>query len=316
VQTANDMNKTILFFILGLILITVVSFLFKAGLLKSPSPNGNKSNKIQVVTSFYPLYFFASKVGGDKADVFNVTPASAEPHDYEPTAQEIVRIQNSQLLILNGGVEPWGDKIKDELSDKNTVVVIAGEGLLTQQILEEGKTKEDPHIWLSPRLAKQEVNKILEGFKKADQQNSKYYETNAQILNEQLDELNMQYKKSLANCQKKDFITSHAAFGYLAHEYGLNQVAITGVSPDEEPSAQKLAELADFVTKNNIKYIFFESLVSPKLSQTLALETGTKTLVLDPLEGIPQEEMQKGSTYMSIMQINLNNLQTALECIK
>ena len=217
---------------------------------------------------------------------------------------------------MNGGVEPWGDKIKDELSDKNTVVVIAGEGLLTQQILEEGKTKEDPHIWLSPRLAKQEVNKILEGFKKADQQNSKYYETNAQILNEQLDELNMQYKKSLANCQKKDFITSHAAFGYLAHEYGLNQVAITGVSPDEEPSAQKLAELADFVTKNNIKYIFFESLVSPKLSQTLALETGTKTLVLDPLEGIPQEEMQKGSTYMSIMQINLNNLQTALECIK
>ncbi|HSW97833.1 MAG TPA: zinc ABC transporter substrate-binding protein [Candidatus Saccharimonadales bacterium] len=276
---------------------------------------GNLS--LHIVTSFYPMYFFASQIAGDKADVYNVTPASAEPHDYEPTTQDIARIENSNLLVLNGGkLEAWGDKVKDTLQGSDVNVVTAGEGLADRTIEEEGKTIQDPHVWLDPILAKKEVAKITVALIAVDPKDTAYFQKNEKVLNTKLDMLNQSYKIGLTSCQKKDIVTSHAAFGYLGAQYGLNQVAISGVSPDEEPSAQKLAELADFVKKNDIKVIFFESLVSPKLSQTIANETGSQTLVLDPIEGIPEEQLKQGENYFTIMKQNLINLQTALKCSK
>ncbi|HSW97971.1 MAG TPA: zinc ABC transporter substrate-binding protein, partial [Candidatus Saccharimonadales bacterium] len=272
---------------------------------------------LHIVTSFYPMYFFASQIAGDKADVYNVTPASAEPHDYEPTTQDIAQIENSNLLVLNGGkLEAWGDKVKDTLKGSEVNIVTAGEGLADRTIEEEGKTIQDPHIWLDPILAKKEVAKITSALIAVDPKDAAYFQKNEKTLNTKLDMLNQSYKTGLASCQKKDIVTSHAAFGYLGPQYGFNQVAISGVSPDEEPSAQKLAELADFVKKNDIKIIFFESLVSPKLSQTIANETGSQTLVLDPIEGIPDEQLKHGADYFTIMKQNLINLQTALECSK
>lgn len=272
------------------------------------------NGKLQVYASFYPLYFFATQIAGDKADIHNITPAAAEPHDYDPTAQDIANIEKGNMLILNGGVEAWGDKIKNNLKETNGEVVTAGEGLLTKQLTEEGETMRDPHVWLDPALAKKEAAKITEGFIKVDPANTATYQQNEKQLDAKLDQIDAEYKKGLANCQSKDIITSHAAFAYLASRYGLQQIAIAGLSPDAEPSAQQLADVANFAKKNNVKYIFFETLVSPKLSDTIAQEVGAKTLVLDPLEGIPQDEIKQGQNYFTIMNQNLHNLQTALQC--
>ncbi len=134
------------------------------------------------------------------------------------------------------------------------------------------------------------------------------------MLNQKLDQLDKTYAEGLKTCKQKDIITSHAAFGYLATRYGLNQVAISGISPDEEPSSQQLAEVAKFAKENDVKYIFFESLVSPKLSETIAHEIGAKTLVLDPLEGISDDDIKQGKNYFTVMENNLKNLQKALQC--
>jgi len=275
----------------------------------------NDQNKLQVTASFYPYYFFASRIGGNKAQVTNITPAGGEPHDYEPSSGDIVKIESSKLLILNGAVEPWGDKIQADLKGKNTIVLVAGQGLFTQKVTDEnGIYTTDPHIWLSPALAKKQVQAILNEFIKIDPQNKAYYTANANSLIADLDNLDEDYKAGLASCQKKDIVTSHAAFGYLANDYGLTQVPIAGLSPDAEPSLKQLADLTNFVKMNNIKYIFFESLVSPKLAQTLASETNAQTLVLDPLEGLTPDALAKGEDYLSVMKQNLQNLEIALEC--
>lgn len=282
----------------GLIIVLAVVI----GLFKNGQPGSDK--KLQVTTSFYPLWYFATQIGGDKADVKSITPVGIEPHDYEPTSQDIARIEKSSLLILNGGVEAWGDKIKANLKDKNVSIVVAGEGLLTK----------DPHIWLDPKLAKKEAEKITGGYVKVDPSNGQYYQDNQKKLAERFDQLDERFQQGLQNCKSRDILTSHEAFTYLADAYGLNQVAISGLSPDEEPSAQQLAEVADFAKKNNVKYIFSESLVSPKFSETLANEVGAKTLALDPIEGIPDDDIKQGRNYFTVMEDNLRNLRTALEC--
>jgi len=274
-----------------------------------------KNNKLQVTTSFYPLYFFASQIGGNKAEVQNITPSGAEPHDYEPTAQDIARIEKSNLLILNGGrFEAWGDKIKDNIKGKQVITIIAGNGIANQQVFEDDKSILDPHVWLSPSLASIEVKAILNGFIQVDSINKSYYYENTNNLLSQLDEIDKEYKQGLMNCNQKDIVTSHAAFGYLGKAYGLNQVPISGLSPDAEPSSKQLAEVSLFAKNHNVKYIFFESLVSPKLSETIAAEIGAKTLVLDPIEGINSEDMKTGKNYLTIMKDNLTNLRLALEC--
>jgi len=302
-----------LFILIILFLVVGIGVYF--ALLKS-RPESVNDNKLQITASFYPYYFFASQIGGNKVNVVNITPAGAEPHDYEPTSGDIVQIQTSALLILNGTVEPWGNKIQDDLKGKNTRVLVAGKGLFTQKVADEnGKKSTDPHIWLSPNLAKAQVKSILNEFIQIDPENKNYYTANTNKLLNDLDNLDKDYKNGLRTCQKKDIVTSHAAFGYLAVDYGLVQVPITGLSPDAEPSLKQLANIADFVKKNNIKYIFFESLVSPKLAQTLASETGSQTMVLDPLEGLTPDALVKGENYLTVMRQNLHNLEVALDCI-
>jgi zinc transport system substrate-binding protein len=262
-------------------------------------------SKVQVSTSFYPLYFFASEIGGDKADVTNITPAGVEPHDYEPTAKEIAAIYDSQLLILNGGVVSWADSILEDKENNKSLII---------ETRDSSGIGQDPHTWLDPILAKSEVNRILEGYKEIDSKNAAYYEANAQRLNQKLDDLDEEYLIGLKSCRQKNIVTAHASFGHLATRYGLTQLAINGISPDEEPSAQKLAEVSDFVRENNIQYIFFEELVNPEFSETIALEANIETLVLDPIEGISQEKLEKGDDYFTLMRDNLINLQLALEC--
>lgn len=267
-------------------------------------PITSNSTKLHIVTSFYPLYFFTAHIAGDKAEVVNITPAGAEPHDYEANSQDIVKIENSQLVVLNGnGLEGWGNKIKQILQNSKTKIIeVSGSG------------ESDPHVWLSPRLAKDEAVKIAAAMVMIDPVNKDYYQQNLANLSQELEALDAEYRQGLANCQLKDFVTSHEAFGYLAKEYGLEQIAITGVSPDSEPSVQKLTEITQLVKSKGVEIIFFESLVNPKLSETVAAEVGAKTMVLNPIEGITSEEQKSGKNYFNLMRTNLTNLRIALKC--
>ncbi len=311
------MNKKYLFAVLGFLLVGILSYILYVGLFKqtAPATPAITGNKIQVTTSFYPLYFFASQIAGDKADVKNITPLGAEPHDYEPTPQDIVRIQESSLLIVNGaGFEPWLDKIRSDLREKHTVVEAVSESLFFLNLNKEGKTIVDTHVWLSPNLAITIANNTFKALIKIDPKNESYYNKNYVALSIKLDKLDKEYQKGLASCKSKDIIVSHAAFGYLAETYGLNQVPIAGLSQDEEPSPADMAEVTKFARENNVKYIFFETLVSPKLSETIANEVGAKTLVLDPIEGLSDDDFAQGKNYFTVTESNLKNLQTALQC--
>lgn len=273
------------------------------------------TEKMSVIASFYPLAFLAEEIGGEKAVVMNLTPAGAEPHEYEPTPQDMMRVEKSRLIVLNGGgLETWGDSVQQNTDPMRTVVVIASEGLATQQGEEEGRIITDPHIWLSPPLVEKMIEKIETGFVTADAANAEYYRANAEKLQARLRDLDVAFMRGLADCERRDIVTSHAAFGYLATAYGLKQVAITGISPDAEPSAKEVADIASFARENGVKYIFFESLVSPKIAKTVAEEIGAETLVLNPIEGLTDEELAEGKSYFTEMMMNLANLETALQC--
>lgn len=303
------MNKKYISAVIGVIVVVVIGYV-----VVNHSATTEQTPKIKIAASFYPVYFFTQQVGGDKVDVTNITPADAEPHDYEPTPQQAADIEDSRMLVLNGGVEAWGDRVKQNIDPSKTLVVTAGEGLENQQVLENGEKTVDPHVWQSPPLAKQMVDKIEQGLAQVDPTNAAYYESNATALKLKLSQLDTEFQQGLASCAKKDIITSHAAFGYLATAYHLNQVPIAGLSPDAEPSPQQLADIADFAKKNNVKVIFFEALVSPKLSQTIASEVGAQTMVLDPIEGLTPDDVAAGKDYFTQMRSNLANLQTALQC--
>ena len=294
------------------VVIAIVLMLF-AGVfvaVKNRNTPATMDNRISVVTSFYPIYFLTTQLGGDLVNVTNLTPAGTEPHDYELTAQDIVKIKKSKLVFLNGGgLEVWGEDIS-----KTPAVVILGDTLIDQEINLEGETKKDPHIWLSPILAIKMAEKIEAELIRIDPQNKSYYESNLSVLKTKLVNLDSNYRVGLKKCKRKDFITSHSAFGYLAQTYNLKQVSIAGLSPEEEPSSQQLTEVAKFARENDIKYIFFESLTSPKLSETIAKEVGAQTLVLNPIEGLSQEEINQGKNYLTEMEKNLENLKIALEC--
>lgn len=304
------MKKTLILFIV------ILAALLLGGnwLFQNKQETKEVDEKMPVVASFYPISFFSSEIGGYKTTVMNLTPAGVEPHDYEPSTKDLARLERSRVLVLNGGIEGWADKVKTNLEAKQVTVITAGEGIISKDIEEDGKKTPDPHIWLDPVLAKEEARKIAEGFIQADPPNQSYYENSLSLLNDKFDQLHQKYQIGLNNCQKKDIITTHSAFAYLAARYGLNQVAISGLSPEAEPSLQQIADVTDFAKENDVKYIFFETLISPKLADTIASEVGAKTLVLDPLESLSEDDISTGKNYFTVMEDNLKNLQLALGC--
>jgi zinc transport system substrate-binding protein len=302
--------------LIGIAIIVVVGFT-GLGYFNNQRLKNNPS-KLTVVATFYPVAEFARQVGGNRVSVTTLTKPGMEPHDYDPSSKDLASIYSSKLFIYNGaGLEPWVDKITNDLDASDTFRVDA-----SYQVQLQGKdasdTKNnsptDPHIWMDPELAMKEVENIRLGLVAADPRNAEYYVSNAEVYTKKLQELDNAIKNGLANCQTKDIVTSHQAFAYLAKRYGLNAIGIAGLSPDDEPSPQKLAQVADFVKQNNVKYIFFETLVSPKLSQTIASETGAQTIAFNPLEGLTSDEIKAGKNYISVQQENLTALQTALGC--
>lgn len=268
----------------------------------------NRQSQTDVSTTFYPIYEFTKQIVRDRLIVTNLTPAGAEPHDYEPSPQQLANALNSKLFIYNGveGFEPWTSGF---LKDYKNVSVKSSNNVT----LHAHETHQDPHFWLDPVNAKLMVDNILQGLIKTYPQDAAYFTANANSYKAELDKLDQDFEQGLANCQTRTLVTSHEAFGYLADRYNLNIVSIAGISPDEEPSPQQLAQVTKTIRDNNVKYVFFETLASPRLADTIASETGAKTAVLDPLEGLTDEE-QRNRTYISVQLENLANIRAALTC--
>lgn len=282
------------------------------------------STKLQIVTSFYPMYDFTQNVAGDNAEVSVLMKAGTEPHDYEPSAKDIAKIADSDVFVYNSKeMETWVSSVLTNIDTKKTVVVDASQGIdllegnhsddETEAEHEGHSHAHDPHIWLDPVLAQKQVDTIKEGIIKADTKNKETYEKNALAYKEKLAALNEKFEMGLKNAENRTFVTQHAAFAYLANRYDLEQVAIAGLSPDQEPSPAKLAELNDFIKENNIKIIYFAETASPKIAKTVANETGAKLEVLSPIEGITQEEQEKGVAYIKVMEKNLEALEKAIK---
>lgn len=307
------MNRKHIAYLAGLLLVAGLGYF---AVSRYPGARENESStRVRVAASFYPLYFLASEIGGERVEVTNLTPAGAEPHDYELTPQDIARVEKSRLLVLNGGgLEAWGNDLVRNLQPGGPLVVEAGAGLMTEQMLENGTEVADPHVWLSPGLYARMAENVAAGLEAADPANADFYRQNLAILQERLSGLDQGFRSGLRDCRQKEIIVAHNAFGYLAAAYGLEQVPIAGLSPDAEPSPKQLARVSEFARERGVKYIFFESLVSPELSQTIAREAGAGTLVLNPLEGLREEEERQGKNYLTEMENNLANLRLALEC--
>lgn len=287
----------------------ILVIIFVLILILSPagcqSKKMSNKDKVVVYTSIYPLYDFTKKIGQDYIVVENITPTGVEPHEFEPSINKISKIYESNAFIYLGEpMDPWAEKLRGDLAQKGIAVLKVGEGLI------EGN---DPHIWLSPKKSMQMARKIYDLLVKVDEKNKAVYEKNYDRLIEELKKLDDEYKKELASTRLRDFVVSHAAFGYLAKEYGLNQVSIKGLSPQEEPSLKHIKNLIDFCRERGIKYILAESLETPKEAQALAEEAGLKILTLNPIEGLTAEEEKANEDYFSLMRKNLEVLKEALK---
>ena len=256
-----------------------------------------------VVAAFYPLAYAAEQVGGAKVEVRNLTPPGAEPHDIELTPGDVGRLQQADVVLyLSHGFQPAVEQAVASARGKR-VDVLAGLGLRRGVGDETGKS--DPHVWLDPVLYARIVRRIGAVLGEP---------ARAAALARRVLALDGEYRRGLAHCARRDFVTSHAAFGYLAARYGLHQIPITGIDPESEPSPQRLRRLIALVRRDHVTTVFFERLVSPRLAETVARDAGAKVAVLDPIEGLTPAEQSDGDTYLTLMRRNLQELRSALGC--
>ncbi|MDQ3569241.1 MAG: zinc ABC transporter substrate-binding protein [Actinomycetota bacterium] len=301
------------------------------------TPNTSDAN-LQVVASFYPVAESAKRVGGQQAEVVNLTPAGTEPHDLELTPRQVDQLEDADLVLYLGhGFQPAVEKVAERRNgpkldllsalplEKGAVEAVEAEEHAGEENEKEtggkGRGEEehaeeslDPHFWLDPVLMQSAVERIERALSEARPESREEFARNAAAYRSELQALDDEYKTALSSCQRKELVTSHAAFHYLAKRYGLSQEPIAGLSPEAEPNPQRLADLTDFVRRRNATTIFYETLVSPEVARTLARDTGTKTAVLNPLEGLTQEQAERGAGYASVMRENLTALKSALGC--
>ena len=263
------------------------------------SPSG-AGDGIKVAATVYPVEFAAAEIGGDRIEVVNVTPPGAEPHDVELGSDQVVHLVESDLIVyLGDGFQP---AVEEGLNDAEGVTLDA---LASVRPPEDG----DAHFWLDPTQLAEVVDTIAAQLADVDPESGDDYRSAATELHARLADLDARYEEGLADCRSNAVVTSHEAFGYLADRYGLRQIGISGLDPEGEPSPQRIAEVAEFVRANDVKTIFFETLLSPAAAETIARETGADTAVLDPLESEPDD-----GDYFTAMEQNLASLQEALEC--
>ncbi|CAN5128357.1 zinc ABC transporter substrate-binding protein [soil metagenome] len=257
----------------------------------------HSSTRETVAASFYPLAFAAEQVGGEAVSVENLTPPGAEPHDLEVSPSDVSKIKSADLVLLLGhGFQP---QLEDAAGSGPDVVA-----LLDTRALDL-RPDGDPHVWLDPIRYMKIVDRLGVVLRRP---------AAASRLLARLRKLDKDFRLGLANCARRDIVTSHEAFAYLAERYGLDQIAVTGLNPEAEPTPQALHQTVDVVRASDATTVYFERLVSPRLAETVARETGTKKAVLDPIEGLTDTERKQGTDYFTLMRANLHALQTGLGC--
>ena len=284
------------------------------------------SDELNVVATFYPMYEFTKEVVGDTGNVELLIPAGTEPHDFEPSAQQSAKIADADVFVYNSSdMEFFVDSLKNTIDTDQTLMIEAAKGIERLESQEDHDEEHeeseghhhdhayDPHVWLDPTLAIQEVQTIAKelGEKYPDKKDT--FEKNAAAYVQKFEALDQAYTEALKGAANRTFVTQHAAFAYLANRYDLEQVAISGVSPDQEPTPSRLAELKDFVEQNNVEVIYFEENASSKVAETLSKETGVKLEVLNPLESLTNDQIKAGENYVSIMEKNLEALKESIK---
>jgi len=288
------------------------------GAVSPAAPASLADGRLSVVVGFYPFQYLAEQVGGDHVRVTNLTQPGAEPHDVELTARQVAAVAEADLVVYESGLQQAVDDAIQQGQparrlDVATVVELLPAAETEQVAGEAAPAGNDPHVWLDP-IRFQTIAQALAGaLAAADPDHAADYQSRAADLDARLAQLDQAYSQGLKQCQRSVFITSHAAFGYLALRYGLTQEAITGLSPDAEPSPARIAALQDLARRLGVTTIFFETLASPALAQAIAGDLGLETAVLDPIEGLTDQSAAQD--YLGLMQANLQALRKANGCV-
>jgi zinc transport system substrate-binding protein len=289
----------------------------------STSPTGTRG-QLTIVTAFYPLQFVAERVAGDRATVASLTQPGAEPHDLELTPGQVASLATASLVLYEKGFQPAVDEAVPQsgnsaVLDTTTVVPLRPATTTDDHHADEHSEEAahdhsdlDPHVWLDPTSMSRIARAVQEQLSAIDPDHAADYARNADALDKELTSLDESFRSGLAHCERTDFITTHAAFGYLAERYHLNQIAISGLSPDSEPSPARIAEVQRAAREHKLTTIFTETLVSPDLAEAIAGDLGLVTDVLDPIEGITDQS--RGDDYLSVMASNLAALRKAGGC--
>lgn len=301
-------------------------FLFTTIMISGCSNEKNTANreKITINSSIYPLEYLAKEIGGSNVEVKNIVPVGMESHDFEPSIKDIAKIKEGELfLFIGSGFEDWTGKLISENKGLNSLEASKSVNLIPitdaghseeegSDHKDEDHTDKDPHIWLSPINMIEIGNSVKNELVNLDQENKEKYEENFKNLKNNLEELDKKYRDALKNKTSDTILVSHSAFAYLANEYSFNQLPVSGVSPDSEPTPKTMSKIVDIAKEKKLKYIYFETLVSPKSAEVIAKEAGLKTLVLNPIEGLTEKEKKNGKNYISLMEDNLINIKKEL----
>lgn len=265
------------------------------------------------VVSHYPAEFLVSRIGGDAVQVENLTAPGTEPHDVELTPQQVADISRANAVFYISGFQPAVDQ---SIPEAGGTVVDLAQGLPLRKGEEhshedgqEHATPTDPHVWLDPVLMQQMATTVADTLTSIDPENAEEFARNAEALQSDLQSLDDEWTQGTKSCEIRTMVVSHEAFGYLADQYGFQQKGISGLSPENEPSAAAIAELAEFVASNGVTTVYTETLVDPAVARTVAEESGAKTATLDPLEGPPAQ-----GDYLSAMRENLATTRTGQSC--
>ena len=313
--------------LVSLVLILLASVVLGGCLQKEHKP----SSKLQVVTTLFPLFDFARIIAGDRAEVTMLLPPGMEPHSFEPKPNDIIRISKAGLFIYtNPYMEPWAATILKGSNGQQQLVVNAGQGAHYlkasgsghDHVEDHGKHGAavpvgdmDPHVWLDFANARLIADNILAGFVAADPAGAQVYRNNAARLNADLAALDQRYKDGLSACATRVFLHGgHYTFGYLARRYGLEYRSLSGVSSESEPSAARMADMVRQIRASGVRYLFAEELLSPRLSETLAAETGVAVLMLHGAHNLGRDDIERGVAFIQLMDQNLKHLQKGLAC--
>lgn len=281
----------------------------------------NSDGKVKVIAALYPLELVTASIGGNRVSVENATTPGVEPHDLELTPSQVVALDTADLLVFASGFQPALEEAAKLSPPAQTLDVLAVDGLELIKATEDGHnhsdaegksgkaTLTDPHIWLDPQRLVVIAEAVTQALSEIDPEGAVYFRENQAEFVIQLNDLDSQFTQGLATCERRLIVTSHAAFGYLADAYDLEQEAISGLSPESEPTPKRLNEIGKEAKADGTTTIFFETLASPKVAQTLAKDLNIVAAVLDPIEGVAQ-----GQTYFFVMKNNLEALRKALNC--